>query len=163
TRRLALVAVSFVALAGAASPARAESKNRQCIAASENGQRLRKEGKLRAAREQLLICGQRDCPTVIRQDCGNWMSEVTASTPPVAPPPPRSGGGVPVGAIVFAGIGVLGLGAGTFFWLKASDEASTLRNTCAPACPHGDVSSARTKVILSDVAFAIGGVSLAAA
>jgi len=75
--------VILLALLGPARPAEAAGDKRVCIAASESAQRLRKEGKLRAAREQLAVCSARECPALIRQDCAGWLNDVVSSTPSV--------------------------------------------------------------------------------
>ncbi len=54
-----------------------------CIASSESGQKLQHDGKLRAAREQLAICARPECPAVIRQDCNDFLNQVTGSMPSV--------------------------------------------------------------------------------
>ena len=236
---------------------------RTCIVSSESGQKLRHDGKLRAAREQLLVCARQECPAVIRQDCAQFLSEVTTSTPSVViaardtngketlavkvsvdgevaltkldgkalsvdpgvhtfkyeaedgtvlqedvgiregeknrvlyvafhkpeaetPPPPATPAatsapgatpaaapvvttttttkpGIPTGAFVFGGIGLVGVGLGTFFIVSAGSDASKLRSTCAPSCPHNDVSDARNKALLGDVGLAVGGVAVIAA
>jgi hypothetical protein len=50
-----------------------------CVAAAEEGQRLRKQGQLVAAREQLVVCASPDCPSVVSQDCTGWLGEVQRS------------------------------------------------------------------------------------
>ncbi len=47
-----------------------------CAAAAETGQRLAKERKLIAAREQLLTCSSPECPDIISHDCTQWLGEV---------------------------------------------------------------------------------------
>jgi hypothetical protein len=54
-----------------------------CAAAYEQAQVLRDRGKLRSAREQLLVCVQNGCPKFIATDCTQWLSEVDANTPTV--------------------------------------------------------------------------------
>jgi hypothetical protein len=61
---------------------RAEDKQ-TCIAAYEKAQHLRNDAKLRAAREQLLVCSRPECPALVRQDCSQWMTEVNAALPSV--------------------------------------------------------------------------------
>ena len=46
-------------------------------------QRARKEGKLLAAREHLLVCSRELCMDVIEKDCATWLQEVDASLPSV--------------------------------------------------------------------------------
>jgi hypothetical protein len=54
-----------------------------CIAAAEESQRLRLDGKLIRAREQLLVCSSGTCPTIVRSDCARWSSELDAIVPSV--------------------------------------------------------------------------------
>jgi hypothetical protein len=46
-------------------------------------QRLRKEGKLRAARVELLRCARPECPALARDECGPWLEEVEAQQPSI--------------------------------------------------------------------------------
>jgi hypothetical protein len=50
-----------------------------CVSAAEAAQRLRKERKLVASREQLLMCANPDCPAVVSTDCTSWLGEVERS------------------------------------------------------------------------------------
>lgn len=52
-----------------------------CFSSSENGQRMRQAEKLQSARDQFLICSDKICPSVIKTDCIQWLSEVTAAIP----------------------------------------------------------------------------------
>lgn len=82
SRRWALgfaVAATFApSVASAASP-----DTHACIAAFDDGQRLRSDGKLRAAREKLLVCSQRECPGVLREDCAGVLREVEGAIPTI--------------------------------------------------------------------------------
>src|SRR5882672_1519053 len=60
------------------SPALATDKA-ACVAAAEAGQRLRKQGHLVSAREQLVVCASPECPQVVSQDCTGWLGEVQRS------------------------------------------------------------------------------------
>jgi hypothetical protein len=73
---VAIAAVLF------ADDARADDKA-ACLASYERTQILRKQNKLRAAREELLICARTSCPKLVQSDCAQWMSELTASLPSV--------------------------------------------------------------------------------
>jgi hypothetical protein len=66
----------------AASSARADDKE-ACVAASDQGQTLRDEGKLRAARAQMVTCSRDVCPAIVRHDCEKWLSDVDAMQPSV--------------------------------------------------------------------------------
>jgi hypothetical protein len=59
----------------------AASDKRQCAAAYEQGQRLRKQGQLREARAQLQICAGDRCNRVIQQDCVQWVGELDRAIP----------------------------------------------------------------------------------
>jgi hypothetical protein len=72
-------------------------------------------------------------------------------------------GGLPVGAYVTGGIGVVALGTFTYFALRAKRDSDVLHETCAPGCNHNDVAALKTKLIVADVALGIGVVGLAAA
>jgi hypothetical protein len=82
-----VVSLSFTTEAAAdgssASPAAPASSKRACIDASERAQRARKTGELRAAADALLVCSAPACPTMIREDCSSWMSDVRAAMPTV--------------------------------------------------------------------------------
>jgi hypothetical protein len=55
----------------------------RCARASEHAQDLRSQGKLKAAREELLSCVPTSCPAVVRTDCLKWFSEVDAMIPSI--------------------------------------------------------------------------------
>src|SRR5437868_3814423 len=86
-RRWALAMATGTALTTLLSPSisRAADKveKKECVAAYEEGQRSRKEGKLSEARERLLVCAQDGCPAVVRRDCTQWVGESELSTPAV--------------------------------------------------------------------------------
>jgi hypothetical protein len=44
-------------------------------------QKLRRHGKLSAARDHLLICAQQGCPGSIQSDCVRWLAELKANLP----------------------------------------------------------------------------------
>jgi hypothetical protein len=71
--------VPFLIVTFAASPASADKQ--QCLTAHEDAQRLRTEGKLRAAREKLLICSAEACPSLVKVDCTKWLPEVDRDLP----------------------------------------------------------------------------------
>lgn len=54
-----------------------------CIKAFDDGQRARSDGRLRAAREKLLVCSQKECPGVLREDCAGVLREVDGATPTI--------------------------------------------------------------------------------
>jgi hypothetical protein len=54
-----------------------------CIAAAEQGQSQRDDGKYRAARNSFLNCAQDRCPRVIAQSCTKWLRELDESAPTI--------------------------------------------------------------------------------
>jgi hypothetical protein len=73
-----------LATAGTLTEATARAQDKQaCVSAYEEGQQLRKDGKLIESRARLLVCAQSACPAVIRKDCTVWVSEVEQVTPTV--------------------------------------------------------------------------------
>lgn len=55
----------------------------RCNAAYERAQVMRRDRKLVAARESLLVCSQAKCPGAITADCGPWLREVESTMPTV--------------------------------------------------------------------------------
>jgi hypothetical protein len=76
------IAIAVLLAVSTARLARADDKHR-CIAAADEAQQDRIDGKLRAAREQLLVCGRPECPPLVRSDCERWMTEVMALLPTI--------------------------------------------------------------------------------
>lgn len=84
--RLRSLSIVFALAAGLVAstprPARADQTD-ACIEASVQGQELRDQGKLVAAREKLLACGVPSCPQLLQKECAEWLSEVEARTPSI--------------------------------------------------------------------------------
>ncbi|MGH7298637.1 MAG: hypothetical protein ACRELB_27095 [Polyangiaceae bacterium] len=59
----------------------AEPNKLECIAANDAAQDLRRAGKLRGAREKLLLCDSPSCPGLVRQDCAQRLVEIDAVMP----------------------------------------------------------------------------------
>jgi hypothetical protein len=78
----------------------------QCVASSEHAQNFRDEGKLVAARAELLVCAAEACPTVIRKDCADWLVDVDARLPSIILDA-RDAGGHDVAAVRVSLDGVL--------------------------------------------------------
>jgi hypothetical protein len=75
-----LAGSSLLALSARAS---AEEGPAQCLQAYEDGQRLRRQGDLLSAAQQLLVCGGPACPVRMQRDCQRWSDEVQRSLPAV--------------------------------------------------------------------------------
>jgi hypothetical protein len=81
-----LTSAFLLALAAYAPAARADASTtstQACVSAYEDGQVLRKDGKLTRARERLLVCAQASCSPVLRKQCTAWVAEVDQQTPTV--------------------------------------------------------------------------------
>jgi hypothetical protein len=52
-----------------------------CVAAHEEGQNLRAQKKLRAAREKFVACAKSECPAVIRKECGEQIEAIESVSP----------------------------------------------------------------------------------
>jgi hypothetical protein len=61
----------------------AEPTKLECIAANDAAQDLRRAGKLREAREKLLLCGSTGCPGPVREDCAQRLTEVDGVMPSI--------------------------------------------------------------------------------
>lgn len=70
------------ALAQPADPPRPASKER-CLAAYEQGQRLRLKHALREAKAELLLCARAPCPENFRPECVQWFDQVEQQLPSV--------------------------------------------------------------------------------
>jgi len=65
------------------APARADDVVETCTKAAQQGQQLRDQGKLRAARASFGACVQPQCPGPVRKDCSEWFAEVDRRVPTV--------------------------------------------------------------------------------
>lgn len=48
---------------------------KECVAAADEGQKLRDDGKLNAAREKFISCAAKTCPGVVSKQCSQWLVE----------------------------------------------------------------------------------------
>jgi hypothetical protein len=76
-------ALLVVAVVLGGSRAVAQDATNACVDAHVAAQRLRRDGKLRAAREQLVSCARASCPQVLVRECAGWLTEVEATIPSV--------------------------------------------------------------------------------
>ncbi len=81
----AALALAFACgLAGAAHAQGDGALTKQkCIDSYANAQKLRRDGRLRAARAELMNCAQERCPSAARDDCSRWLNEVEAAQPTI--------------------------------------------------------------------------------
>jgi len=96
----------FLAVPRSAAADSAAVTPQQCNAAYEKSQVLRRANKLRAARDELLVCSQVTCPGAITADCGPWLREVEGGMPTVVIAA-RDPSGVDVPAVKVSVDGVL--------------------------------------------------------
>ena len=61
----------------------AEPTKQTCVEANDAAQDLRQSGKLRQAREKLVLCSAASCPAIVRDDCGQRLTEVDAAMPSI--------------------------------------------------------------------------------
>lgn len=75
--------LSVLLVASHAHPAHADELDakRECVAESDNGQRLRDSGKLLEAQHAFVACAAENCPAIVRTDCGAWLSAVVPRIP----------------------------------------------------------------------------------
>lgn len=55
-----------------------------CIAAADDGQKLRDDGKLKDARDKFITCADKACPAAISKQCADWVGEVDHDMPTIA-------------------------------------------------------------------------------
>jgi len=70
-------------VAAAASVAHASERGEVCATSAEQGERLRDEHKLLAARKAFLSCSQSDCPDFVKRDCAKWYEQLAQSIPTI--------------------------------------------------------------------------------
>jgi hypothetical protein len=80
-RRAPVAACTVAALVLAATTGLAAPTKEQCIDANSQAQQLRRESRLTAARQQLLVCGDPSCPAMVRADCTARLDEVQKAQP----------------------------------------------------------------------------------
>jgi hypothetical protein len=74
--RVALFVLSLSSIAAA-------QDKKACLAAVDEGQNLRDQGKLQEARAQFQICTSRSCPAAVTKQCSDWFNEVEKDQPSV--------------------------------------------------------------------------------
>src|SRR5258708_17774735 len=63
--------------------ANAQDVKHECIAASTEGQTLRKDEKLLEARDQILVCARDVCPGIVKSHCARWLTEIEEQIPSI--------------------------------------------------------------------------------
>ncbi len=77
------VAATLLVSAPAAGQPDDDATQDQCVAAHLDNQKLRQQGELQDARQQLVFCAQDACPPPIRTECVGWLGELDAQMPTV--------------------------------------------------------------------------------
>jgi hypothetical protein len=75
------LAASLVAVLTLAGTSRADPTKNECIDADAKAQDLKRDHKLTAARDQLVICSSPACPGLVRADCASRLAGVEAILP----------------------------------------------------------------------------------
>jgi len=88
-----LAAMAGIVIAGVTSAGSARA-DATCIAAYEQAQTLRKDGKPAAAKAQAAICAKESCPSLLSKDCTKWLAELEPLVPSVILDPRAPSGGV---------------------------------------------------------------------
>jgi hypothetical protein len=110
-----------------------------------------------------------DAEAVVKEgERARAIETVLHAPPKVIVEPPREPAPSGPGALrwVLGGIGVVGLGAGTAFFLSGLSERDELERTCQTrpgGCTSDETSGLRMKQTLDIVSFSVGGAALAAA
>jgi hypothetical protein len=78
-----LIAVPALLLLVASRPALADLTKEECIEANVQGQELRSQSKLSAARDQLRACAAASCPGLVREDCTRRLDELEKVQPTI--------------------------------------------------------------------------------
>jgi hypothetical protein len=88
---------------------------------------------------------------------------VAAPLAPVVVARPETARGVSPLTVIFAGLGVVGVGGFAGFGLKAQSDLSNLRETCAPYCSSSALDSVKREALVADISLGVGVVALGVA
>jgi hypothetical protein len=78
-----LVLLSTAAAAAPPAGASATPDRKACFAAADDGQKLRDENKLTAAREKFITCASKSCPGAVAKECSQWLQDAERDMPSV--------------------------------------------------------------------------------
>jgi hypothetical protein len=78
-----LLLLAFLMTAPTMGRADEDQDKRICLTSYVRAQTARQDGKLRASRQALVLCGAASCPAAIRADCVRWLGEVDQATPTI--------------------------------------------------------------------------------
>ena len=74
---------ALLLIVASAPSARADTTKEACIAADTHAQELRRTGKLREALSTLDSCTNESCPSVVRADCNDRVTEIRRAMPTI--------------------------------------------------------------------------------
>jgi hypothetical protein len=85
-------------------------------------------------------------------------SASSSSTVTTTPATTTESGGVPAGAFVLGGIGLVGIGVGSVLWVTGSSAAQTYNNACesGAGCTQSQRDNVRNQLIGGDAAWGVG-------
>lgn len=75
--------LAFGLLLAAAPALAAPPTQKECLAAADDGQKLRDDGKLVSARDKFIMCAAKSCPNVVAKQCNQWLSDAEREMPSV--------------------------------------------------------------------------------
>jgi hypothetical protein len=78
-----VVLASSVAYAAPPAAGSGGPDRKACIAAADDGQKLRDENKLSAAREKFILCASKSCPGAVAKECSQWLQDAERDMPSV--------------------------------------------------------------------------------
>ncbi len=81
TRTSAVIGFALLLVTTAASGAGPDRT--ACIAAADDGQKLRDDGKLTSAREKFITCASKSCPGAVAKQCNQWLQDAERDIPSV--------------------------------------------------------------------------------
>ena len=82
-RALPVILATLAMSATVAGPSMADVTKGQCVDSNSNGQALRLGGKLEAARRELQLCSDPECPSIVRTDCAQRVEELDRAQPTI--------------------------------------------------------------------------------
>lgn len=88
-----------------------------------------------------------------------FAPDTVVTQPTVEPTTKRAS---PLPSILVASAGLVALGVGIGIGASAMSDVSSMRTSCAPRCAQGDVDSANTRLVISDVLIPVGIAGVAA-
>jgi hypothetical protein len=115
--------------------------------------------------EQSLVARAAEKNRLVDVQLSKEIAPVVIVPPVVIPPPAvqveHRGFQFPWTAGVFLGVSVVAFAATLPLVIVAGNDASNLRQTCAPMCSSSSVDDVRTKLVIANVTFGIGIAGLA--